>query len=137
MAWLIAGLFVLLLTGGLIGFARAREHDREHDRQPTDDTLVAELLGEDVSHAPDDTDVLPAARPPEDTLVLPTPDEPAGPGSPASTAPAETGAPARAPGTAAEDGDWLESQLAWIRNWSQRMQEQLGPGAGQEHDRRM
>jgi hypothetical protein len=173
MGWLIFGLLVLLLVGGLIGFMRVREHDR----QPTDDTLVAELLGEDIPHPPDgtavlsaahppdgtavlsaahppgdivhpadDIAVLPAAHPPEDTEVLPVapppraaeappiPNAPAGPDSPASTVPAQSGAQPPASG-GPEDGDWLESQLAWIRNWSQRMQDQLGSGTAQDPDR--
>ena len=48
MGWFIAGVLVLLLIGGLIGFGRARERDR----QPADDTLLAELLGEDVTPPP-------------------------------------------------------------------------------------
>jgi hypothetical protein len=194
MGWLIAGLLVLLLIGGLIGFSRVREHDR----QPADDTLLAELLGEDVSQppppavpspppvapspppvapspppaapspppfappqspalaAPDDTEVLPPVRTTDGTEILPVVPAPqAAEVPPAPEAPAETQPPARpapveapdepAPETHApeahpaeahaDDGDWLESQLAWIRNWSQRMQDQIDSGSGQGPDR--
>jgi hypothetical protein len=155
MGWVIAGLLVLLLVGGLIGFARVRERDR----QPADDTLLAELLGEDVpppppppAPAPGDTVVLPPARTPDGTEILPVvsvpraaevPEAPAAarPPAPAGTpdqrapdAPAEARAQP-APDAPDEDGDWLESQLSWIRNWSQRMQDQIGSSGAQEPDR--
>jgi len=176
MGWFIAGVLVLLLIGGLIGFGRARERDR----QPADDTLLAELLGEDVTPPPpppplaavrlddpgvplddpgvppddpgvplDDTAVLPPAHTPDGTEimpVLPPPQAAAVPSAPPAPRPAQARATPEppesretpdqpAPDTPAGDGDWLESQLAWIRNWSERMQDQIGPGSAQEANR--
>lgn len=123
MGWLIAGLLLLLLIGGLAVSARA--WGRGHE--PTDDTLVAELLGD--SHPPPSpppppswtqTAVLPAVRPQDRTTAPPD-------ARPQDVRPPEPAAPA-------DEGDWLESQLAWIKNWSEQMHDQFGSGAHADPD---
>jgi hypothetical protein len=83
------------------------------DRRPVaDDTLVTELLG-----PPSARRLRPAPPVREDATHPPVPvAEPAG------------------------EGGWLDTQLAWITAWSQRMHEQIasaaGPGTGGEPARR-
>ena len=78
MGWFIAGLLILLLIGSLIGFGRARERDR----QPADDTLLAELLGEEVTPPP--PPAAPATQTCADgTVILATDACPAAPPPPA------------------------------------------------------
>ena len=101
-----------------------------------DDTLIAELLG-----PPSAGRVLPAspvredAEPPPAPAAEPPP-APAGraPARPGGRAPARPGgrAPARpggrappAPAAEPTEGDWLQTQLAWISAWSVRMHGQI------------
>ena len=110
MGWLITWLLLALL-GGLAVLTR-----RGRRRQPADETLIAALLG---PSQPPAARVLPARQPPEEDespamRVLPAPqpheeDEP----SPAVAA------------LPAGEGGWLETQLASITAWSERMQKQI------------
>lgn len=107
MVWLITGL-VLALAGGLAVLTRWGRR-----RPVADDTLIAELLG-----PPRAGRALPAPPVCEDAELPP--------------APAAGPPPAPAAG-AARDGDWLQTQLAWISAWSVRMHAQItatavGPG---------
>ena len=103
MAWLIAGLFGLILLGGLVVLARRRGGHR----RGADDTLVTELLG------------------PREVAAAPAP--PAGEEAERSPAPQATKAAESSPSPSSQDaeGDWLESQLAWITEWSQHMHQQI------------
>jgi hypothetical protein len=110
LGWLITWLLLALL-GGLAVLTR-----RGRRRQPADETLIAALLG---PSQPPAARVLPARQPPEEdespaVRVLPAPqpheeDEP----SPAVAA------------LPAGEGGWLETQLASITAWSERMQKQI------------
>ena len=107
MVWLITGL-VLALAGGLAVSTRWRRR-----RPMADDTLIAELLG-----PPPAGRVLPASPVRED----------------AEPPPAPAAEPPRVPAAEpAGEGDWLQTQLAWISAWSVRMHGQItataaGPG---------
>jgi hypothetical protein len=147
----IAGLLGLVFLGGLLMFIRGRGRSRPS----ADDTLVTDLLGppdlpaapapqEQRARAPSpawqarkesepsparqarkESEPSPArqarkerepsaARQARKESERPTP-QASGEGelSPASSAPP------------AEEGDWLETQLAWINAWSQRMNQQI------------
>jgi hypothetical protein len=39
------------------------------------------------------------------------------------------------PAPPAEEGDWLQDQLTWITDWSQRMQQQITSAEQAERDR--
>jgi hypothetical protein len=109
LGWLITWLLLALL-GGLAVFTRRGR------RQPADETLIAELLG---PSQPPAARVLPAPQPREEdespaARVPPAPqphdeDEP-----PPATATLPTG-----------EGGWLETQLASITAWSERMHKQI------------
>ena len=136
MGWLIGGLFGLVLLGGLVVLARRR--GRHH--RAADDTLVTDLLGPrdaaavpapqapavaEPSPAPADAEPRPA--PPAEEDARRPPAAPAGEGTEGPRVPRARIAAEPSPppsGTAAE-GDWLDSQLAWISEWSQRMHEQI------------
>lgn len=77
-------------------------------RPVADDTLVAELLG-----------------PPPARRALPAPPVRRGAGPPP--------APAAEP---AGEGGWLETQLAWITAWSERMHDQTASTAAEAGNRR-
>lgn len=142
MGWLIGGL-LLVLAGGLAVFTRW------HRRRPvSDDSLLAELLGTPVrppaallEHGPAGTPAVPAPRPP-------------GGGTPraatesrsqlaagsrrrltAGSRPAPAaggGAQSAAEGSAqpaANASSWLETQLAWISAWSERMHDEIAASA--------
>jgi len=106
LGWLITWVLLALL-GGLAVFTRRGRH-----RRPADETLVAELLG---PSKPPAVRVLPAPQPREE-------DEP-----PPAPQPREEDEPAAAPAVppAGEGGGWLETQLALITAWSERMEEQI------------
>ena len=95
MGWLITWVLLALL-GGLAVFTR-----RGRNRQPADETLVAELLGPSKRSA---VRVLPAPQPQEEAEPAPAPQ------------PREEAEPAAAPAVppAGEGGGWLETQLALI-----------------------
>ena len=78
--------------------------------QPADETLIAELLG---PSQPPTVRALPARQPPEE-------DEP-------------PPAPATLP---AGEGGWLETQLASITAWSERMQKQIAASQADPDPRR-
>ena len=106
LGWLIIWLLLALL-GGLAVFTRRR---RRHP--PADETLIAELLGPSEP---------PTAR------VLPRPgpqpqkdDEPRPARQPQEDEPSPVPA-----ALAAGEGGWLETQLALITAWSERMQQQI------------
>ena len=121
MGWLITWLSLALL-GGLAVFAR---RGRRH--QPADETLIAELLG---PSRPSAARVLPARQPPEEdespaVRVLPAPQ------------PHEEDEPPPAPATLpAGEGGWLETQLASITAWSERMQKQIAASQADPDPRR-
>ena len=106
MGWLITWLLLALLGALAVVTRRGRRHP------PTDETLIAELLG---PSQPPTVRVLPppAPQPQKDDEPRPAPqpleDEPP---------PAPTALPAG-------EGGWLETQLALITAWSERMQKQI------------
>jgi hypothetical protein len=115
MVWLIIGL-LLVLAGGLAVVTRWGRR-----RPVADDTLTAELLGPPAAGG-----ALPAPTVREDAEPPPAPA--AGPRP----------SPAARP---AGEGDWLETQLAWISAWSVRMHRQItattaGPQTGGNADHR-
>ena len=113
MGWLIAGLFGLILLGGLVVLARRRGGHR----RGADDTLVTELLGpREVAAAP--------ARPAEAEAER-SPVPPAEEGADRSPVTQATKAVESSPSGPDAEGDWLESQLAWITEWSQQMHQQI------------
>ncbi len=113
MGWLVAGLFGLMLLGGLVVFARPRGG---HHRG-ADDTLVTELLG------PREVAAVSAPEAGGEAELSPVPH--AGKAAESSLSPS---------GPAAE-GDWLETQLAWITAWSQRMHQQIESAGRPRTDR--
>ena len=134
MGWLIGGL-LLVLAGGLAVFTRW------HRRRPvSDDTLLAELLGPPGRQPPA---ALPE-RAPAGTPAVPAP-RPAGSGDPPPAAQSKSQLAAErksqlaadsrprpaAEGSAqpASDGSWLETQLAWISAWSERMHDEIAGSA--------
>jgi hypothetical protein len=134
--WLIAGLLGLVFLGGLVVFIR-----RRHSRPSADDTLVTDLLGPPdqptaaTAQAPWEGVPLPAPRTREEASPAPqarAEGEPApapqaraeGEPAPAPQVWAE-GEPSPIPALPAGEGDWLETQLAWINAWSQRMNQQI------------
>jgi hypothetical protein len=144
--WLIAGLVGLVFLGGLVVFYRGRRRSRPS----ADDTLVTDLLGPpDPPAVPvpqaagegnpppvpqaageGEPPPLPSARPAGEGEPAPAPSaRPAGEGEPAPTPsarPAGEGEPAPTPsGPPAGEDNWLESQLAWINAWSQRINQQI------------
>jgi hypothetical protein len=106
LGWLITWVLLALL-GGLAVFTRRGRH-----RQPADETLIAELLG---PSKPSAVRVLPAPQPREEAEPAPAPQ------------PREESEPAPAPAVppAGEGGGWLETQLALITAWSERMEKQI------------
>ena len=105
MGWLITWLLLALL-GGLAVFTRRGRH-----REPADETLIAELLG-------------PSKRSAVRVLPAPLPREEAEP--PPARQPQDEAEPAAAPAVPpAGEGGWLETQLALITAWSERMEEQI------------
>jgi hypothetical protein len=110
LGWLIAWLSLALLGGLAVFTRRGRRH------QLADETLIAELL---EPSQPPTVRVLPARQPPEEdespaVRVLPAPQ------------PHEEDGPPPAPATLpAGEGGWLETQLASITAWSERMQKQI------------
>jgi len=110
---LIVGLLGLVLVVGLVMFIRGRRRPRPS----ADDTLVTDLLG------PSDRSAIPAPQ------AQPEP-------KPAPAPPAQQdGEPAPAPSALpAREDDWLETQLAWISAWSQRMNQQLTSAEQSEPD---
>jgi hypothetical protein len=137
MGWLIAGLFGLILLGGLVVLARRRGGHR----RGADDTLVTELLGpREVAAAParpaeaeaDRSPVPPAGEEAERSPVPPageeaerSPGPPAEEGADRSPVTQATKAVESSPSGPDAEGDWLESQLAWITEWSQQMHQQI------------
>jgi hypothetical protein len=130
--WLTAGLLGLVFLGGLVMFFRVRGRSRPS----ADDTLVTDLLG------PADPPAVPAARAAEENDPPPAPEAagegearpapstpPAGRGEPPpapSTPAAGQGEPSPAPSTPPTGEDnWLETQLAWINAWSQRINREI------------
>jgi hypothetical protein len=95
LGWLITWLLLALLAGLTVFIRRGRRHP------PTDETLIAELLG--------------PSEPPTVQLLPPPPPQPQKEDEPR---------PARAAPPAGEGG-WLETQLALITAWSERMQKQI------------
>ena len=136
MSWLIAGLVGLVFLGGLLLFIRGRGRSRPS----ADDTLVTDLLGppdlpavpppqlqrggvpSPAAQAPGDGQPSPAAQAPEG--VHP---------EPALQAPEEDELSPVPPAPPAEE-NWLESQLAWINAWSQRMNQQITSAEQPEPD---
>jgi hypothetical protein len=106
LGWLITCLLLALLAGLAVFTRRGRRHP------PTDETLIAELLG---PSEPPTVRVLP--------LLAPQPqkeDEP-----PPAPQPQEDEPPPASAALLAGEGGWLETQLALITAWSERMQEQI------------
>jgi hypothetical protein len=104
MGWLITGL-LLALFGVLVVLTR-----RARRRPAADETLVEDLLGRPTGQALPGrpTGQAPVARPEhEDAQPRPV--------------------PAAQP---ADDGNWLDTQLRSITEWSDRMQEQIASWAG-------
>jgi len=106
LGWLITWLLLALLAGLAVFTRRGRRHP------PADETLIAELLGPSEP---------PTAR------VLPRPgpqpqkdDEPRPARQPQEDEPSPVPA-----ALAAGEGGWLETQLALITAWSERMQQQI------------
>jgi hypothetical protein len=129
MVWLITGL-LLAVSGGVVVLTRWARR-----RPVTDDTLLADLLGpparqplaaphgqEDVEPAGREYVTHPAGR--EDAEPPPEPEE-IGP-SPEREDIALPPVPAAPP---AGEGDWLETQIALIAAWSERMQAQIASWA--------
>jgi hypothetical protein len=121
LGWLITWLLLALL-GGLAVFARwGRCH------QPADETLIAELLGPSEPLA---VRVLPAPQPREEdespaVRVLPAPQ------------PREEDEPPPAPAMLpTAEGGWLETQLASITAWSERIQKQIAVSQADPDPRR-
>jgi hypothetical protein len=120
LGWLIIWLLLALL-GGLAVFTRRGR------RQPADETLIAELLG---PSQPPAVRVLPAPQPREEdespaVRVLP------------ARQPREEDEPPLAPTTLpAGEGGWLETQLASLTAWSERMQKQLAASQADPDPRR-
>jgi hypothetical protein len=121
LGWLITWLSLALL-GGLAVFTRWGRR-----RQPADEALIAELLGPSEPLA---VRVPPAPQPREE-------DEPppvrvlAAPQSPEE----DEASPAVAALPAGEGG-WLETQLASITAWSERMQKQIAASQADPDPRR-
>jgi hypothetical protein len=119
LGWLITWvLLAFALLGGLAVFTR-----RGRYRQLADETLIAELLG---PSKPSAVRVLSAPQPREDVEPPPAPqprEEAEPPPAPQSLEEAEPAAAPAAP--AAGEGGWLETQLALITAWSERMEEQI------------
>jgi hypothetical protein len=99
MVWLITGL-LLVLAGGLVVVTRWGRR-----RPVADDTLTAELLG-----------------PPREGRALPAQPVREDAGPPSAPAAGPRPSPTARP---AGEGDWLETQLAWISAWSVRMHRQI------------
>ncbi len=131
MGWLIIGL-LLALAGGLALFTH-----RSRRRPAADDTLVADLLGPRTGPVPPVPQAprehagfppVPAARPAADRAPQPTAAR--GPQAAADVSQPQPAADS-GPQPAAE-GDWLDTQLAWITAWSAKMREQIAPSAAEE-----
>jgi hypothetical protein len=103
MVWLIVGLFGLILLGALVVLARRRGSHR----RGADDTLVTELLG------PRDVAAVPAPQTGEEAERSPVPQ---------ATKAGESSVPPSGQGA---EGDWLETQLAWITSWSRQIHQQI------------
>ena len=121
MGWLITWLLLALLGGLAVFTRRGRRH------RPADETLVAALLG---PSQPPAVRVLPAPQPREE-------DEP----SPvrvlaAPRPPEEDEASPAVAALPAGEGGWLETQLASITAWSERMQEQIAASQADPDPRR-
>jgi hypothetical protein len=95
LGWLITWLLLALLGGLAVFTRRGRRHP------PTDETLIAELLG--------------PSEPPTVRVLSPPAPQPHKEDEPPP-------APAALP---AGEGGWLETQLALITAWSERMQKQI------------
>ena len=106
MGWLIIWLLLALLCGLAVFTRRGRRHP------PTDETLITELLG---PSEPPTVRVLPPPAPQPQKE-----DEPSPAPQPQEDEPSP--APAALP---AGEGGWLETQLALITAWSERMQKQI------------
>jgi hypothetical protein len=106
LGWLITWLLLALLAGLAVFTRRGRRHP------PADETLIAELLG---PSGPPTVRVLPPPAP------QPQEDEPRPARQPQEDEPPPP-APAVLP---AGEGGWLETQLALITAWSERMQKQI------------
>lgn len=121
MVWLITGLLLAVLCG-LMVLTRWARH-----RPATDDTLLADLLGPPAGQAP--------PAPPEWEDIEPRGGwedaEPRGRREGAEPSPGRADlepTPVLAAQPAAEK-DWLETQIASIAAWSERMQEQIASWA--------
>jgi len=120
MGSLIAGLFGLLVLVGLVVLARRRSH-----RRGADDTLVTDLLG------PPEAAGEPATQAGEEAVSSHVPHKARPPSGPQAGEQAEPSPSVSGP---ADEGDWLESQLAWITAWSQRMHQQIESAGQPEPD---
>lgn len=121
MGWLITWLSLALLSG-LAVFTRWGRR-----RPPANETLIAELLG---PSQPPAVRVLPAPQPQEEdepppvrVLAAPQPQEED------EASPAVVALPAG-------EGGWLETQLASITAWSERMQKQIAASQADPDPRR-
>ena len=138
MSGLIGGLFGLVFLGGLLMFIRGRGRTRSS----ADDTLITDLLGPPAlgPRAREEGDPSPAARAAEKGQPPPAArareedkpppaarareeDKP----PPAVRAREEDKPPPAASALPGGEDDWLETQLAWINAWSQRMNQQITP----------
>src|SRR6266516_17537 len=106
LGWLITLLLLALLAGLAVFTRRGRRHP------PADETLIAELLG---PSEPPTVRVLPppAPQPQKEDEPRPAPQPQEDQPSPALAA------------LPAGEGGWLETQLALIAAWSERMQKQI------------
>ena len=91
---------------------------RGRTRSSADDTLITDLLGPPAlgPRAREEGDPSPAARAAED-----------GQPPPAARAREEDKTPPAASALPGGEDDWLETQLAWINAWSQRMNQRITP----------
>ena len=106
MGWLITWLLLALLVG-LAAFTR-----RGRRPPPADETLIAELLG--------------PSEPPTVRVLPPPAPQPQKEDEPRPARQPQEDEPSPAPGMLpAGESAWLETQLALITAWSERMQKQI------------
>jgi hypothetical protein len=145
MGWLIAGLLGLVLLAGLAVVIRRVGGSR----RAADDTLVTDLLGPpEVPAGPappvgEEAELPPAPRAGEGDGPAPVPRAGEGDGPPPVPRAGEGDGPPPVPRARKEGGhgppdgagDWLETQLAWITAWSQRMHQEIESAGRPDPDR--
>jgi hypothetical protein len=130
MVWLIAGLLLLALFGGLVMLTRWARR-----RPAADETLIADLLGLPEGQAPpappEQQDGRPEQQDGQPPPVRATP--PAGEGGRLETQLVTGEGDWLETQLVTGEGDWLETQLAGIAEWSDRMQEHIASWAADTH----